>query len=125
MSAFADTMEVVREEDLSGDGKLLKYVYQEGEGDHPSSGSTVHVHYRGTFENGHAFDCSYNRGLFSFKLGASQVIRGWDIGVSTMKVGEKAQLVVDSSYGYGDHGYPPIIPAKATLHFDVELKQVD
>ena len=125
MSSFADTMEVIREEDVTGDGKVKKNVFEEGDGDLPNSGDKVHVHYRGTFEDGSEFDCSYKRDPLPFKVGAGQVIKGWDMGVATMKVGEKAQLVIHSDYGYGNRGYPPIIPAKATLLFDVELMKID
>lgn len=80
------------------------------------------VHYVGTLENGDKFDSSRDRGdKFEFTLGAGQVIKGWDIGVATMKKGEKCLLKIKSDYAYGDSGSPPKIPGKATLHFEIEL----
>jgi peptidylprolyl isomerase len=68
------------------------------------------------------FDSSVERGQpFKFTIGKGQVIKGWDQGFASMKVGEKALLVIRSDYGYGDTGSPPKIPPKATLHFEVEL----
>ena len=76
----------------------------------------------GTLENGNKFDSSRDRGQhFEFKIGAGQVIKGWDEGVATMKVGEKAMLKCSPDYAYGARGYPPVIPPNATLNFEVEL----
>ena len=121
MSSLADSMQVIREVDVTGDGKIFKKVYEEGSGDVVGNGVKVDVHYRGTFDDGSQFDCSYSKDPLSFTTGAGQVIKGWDQGVATMKKGEKAALAIHSDYGYGDNGHPPIIPAKATLHFDVNL----
>jgi peptidylprolyl isomerase len=72
--------------------------------------------------DGTKFDSSVDRGQpFKFTIGQGQVIKGWDEGFASMKVGEKALLVIRSDYGYGDTGSPPNIPPKATLHFEVEL----
>jgi peptidylprolyl isomerase len=72
--------------------------------------------------DGTKFDSSVDRGKpFTFTIGQGQVIKGWDEGFASMKVGEKALLVIRSDYGYGDTGSPPKIPSKATLHFEVEL----
>jgi len=72
--------------------------------------------------DGTKFDSSVDRGQpFKFTIGQGQVIKGWDEGFASMKVGEKALLVIRSDYGYGDDGSPPKIPPKATLNFEVEL----
>jgi FKBP-type peptidyl-prolyl cis-trans isomerase len=85
----------------------------------------VEVHYTGTLANGTKFDSSHDRRKpFSFKLGAAQVIKGWDEGVAGMKVGGKRKLVIPYQLAYGDRGYPPVIPAKADLTFEVELLRV-
>ncbi|MBG1241714.1 FKBP-type peptidyl-prolyl cis-trans isomerase [Nostoc sp. NZL] len=101
----------------------LKYVeLKEGTGATPQPGQTVEVHYVGTLENGTKFDSSRDRGQpFSFKIGVGQVIKGWDEGLSTMKVGGRRQLIIPSELGYGARGAGGVIPPNATLLFDVEL----
>jgi FKBP-type peptidyl-prolyl cis-trans isomerase FkpA len=85
---------------------------------------TAVVHYTGWLENGKKFDSSVDRGQpFSFPVGAGRVIKGWDEGVATMKVGGKRRLIIPSSLGYGPSGTGPI-PGGATLIFDVELLEV-
>lgn len=75
--------------------------------------------------DGTIFDQSANRGEpFVVNIGTGQVIQGWDKGIMTMKLGEKADLVISSEYGYGDQGSPPKIPGGATLIFTVELIQI-
>jgi FKBP-type peptidyl-prolyl cis-trans isomerase len=93
-----------------------------GEGDVASKGQTVSVHYTGWLENGTKFDSSKDRDEpFEFKLGAGQVIRGWDEGVAGMKVGGVRRLTIPPQLGYGDRGAGGVIPPKATLIFEVEL----
>ncbi|KAG0001377.1 cytochrome P450 monooxygenase 9 [Modicella reniformis] len=105
------------------EGKLWKKILREGEGDTPIHKANVNVHYVGTlFNNGDKFDSSRDRNSpFNFKLGIGQVIKGWDEGVETMKVGELAELVCSPEYAYGENGSPPNIPANSTLKFEVEL----
>jgi FKBP-type peptidyl-prolyl cis-trans isomerase FkpA len=95
-----------------------------GTGDEAITGKNVTVHYTGTFEDGRSFDSSVGRGPFSFKLGAGQVIKGWDQGVAGMKVGGKRKLVIPSELGYGSRGAGDVIPPDTTLHFEVELLAV-
>jgi peptidylprolyl isomerase len=93
-----------------------------GTGDSPQSGQTVEVHYTGWLADGTKFDSSLDRGEpFSFVIGAGRVIAGWDEGVASMKVGGKRRLIIPPELGYGEQGYPPIIPANAELTFDVEM----
>jgi FKBP-type peptidyl-prolyl cis-trans isomerase len=96
-----------------------------GTGATAAAGSQVSVHYTGWLTSGEKFDSSVDRGQpFSFPLGAGQVIRGWDEGVAGMKVGGKRQLRIPPELGYGPAGAGGVIPANATLIFDVELLQV-
>lgn len=111
--------------------ELVKITLQEGSNDAPiaQKGDSVTVHYTGWLqENGVAgkkFDSSVDRGEpFSFPLGAGYVIKGWDLGVEGMKVGEKRRLIIPAHLGYGAHGAGNVIPGNATLIFDVELLKV-
>lgn len=101
----------------------LKYIdLVEGTGPTPQIGQMISVHYLGTLENGTKFDSSYDRGTpYEFRLGTGAVIKGWDEGLMSMKVGGKRKLIVPPSLGYGPRGSPPKIPGNSTLIFDVEL----
>ncbi|OGY98891.1 MAG: peptidylprolyl isomerase [Candidatus Liptonbacteria bacterium RIFCSPLOWO2_01_FULL_45_15] len=96
-----------------------------GNGAEARNGDAVTVNYTGTLDDGKKFDSSYDRSEpFLFKLGAGDVIKGWDLGVAGMKVGGKRELTIPPELGYGPAGYPPVIPQNATLHFTVELLSV-
>ena len=122
--------------DESKDAKVVTTAsglkYQDlkvGDGVTAQAGDVVQVHYTGWLTpdgvtKGKKFDSSVDRGEpFPFKLGAGEVIKGWDEGVAGMKVGGKRRLIIPSSLGYGDAGSGPI-PPKATLLFDVELLKI-
>jgi FKBP-type peptidyl-prolyl cis-trans isomerase len=96
-----------------------------GTGAEASAGKTVTVHYVGTLTDGTKFDSSRDRGKgFGFKLGAGQVIKGWDQGVAGMKVGQLRKLTIPPELAYGTRGFPPVIPPNSTLVFEVELLEV-
>ncbi len=96
-----------------------------GTGKEAKAGNHVTVHYVGTLENGKKFDSSRDRNEgFAFALGGGQVIKGWDQGVAGMKVGGRRKLTIHSDLAYGARGYPPVIPANATLIFEIELLSV-
>jgi peptidylprolyl isomerase len=97
-----------------------------GTGAQPQTGQTCVMHYTGWLYNngtkGAKFDSSLDRGEpFEFAIGQGQVIKGWDEGVATMKVGGERTLIIPPQLGYGARGAGGVIPPNATLIFDVEL----
>jgi FKBP-type peptidyl-prolyl cis-trans isomerase len=109
-----------------GTGTLEIKDLQVGSGDEAIPGTTLKVHYTGWLhgngKRGSKFESSKDGGTpIDFKLGAGEVIQGWDDGIRGMKVGGKRLLVIPPEMGYGAQGSPPTIPANATLEFEVEL----
>ena len=116
-------------EKLSADAKItdsgLRYIMlKEGTGDAPQSGDNVSVHYAGFLLDGTKFDASYDRGEpITFPLGQGRVIKGWDEGISLLKVGGKAKFIIPPDLGYGDRAMG-LIPANSILIFEVELVDI-
>lgn len=111
------------------DSGLEYEILQQGSGDSPKTGQRVTVHYTGWLNENNApgkkFDSSVDRGQpFTFNIGIGQVIKGWDEGVKTMKIGEKRRLYIPSTLGYGARGAGSVIPPHANLIFDVELLKI-
>ena len=106
-----DTTQLIIEDEVVGTGAEAK------------AGNDVTVHYLGTLTDGTMFDASRNHGDtgFTFTLGAGQVIKGWDQGVAGMKEGGKRKLTIPSDLAYGNRAVGGVIPANATLIFEVEL----
>ena len=104
---------------------LVKTILTQGKGPEAKDGDTVKVHYVGTLPDGKEFDSSRKRNEpFQFKIGAGNVIKGWDQGVPGMKVGEKRKLTIPPTLGYGARGVPGTIPPNSPLIFEVELVEV-
>jgi peptidylprolyl isomerase len=102
----------------------LKYIdLVEGKGASPRQGQTVIVHYTGTLENGQKVDSSFDHGgqPIPFPIGVGRVIKGWDEGVITMKIGGKRKLFIPANLAYGVQGRPPVVPPNAPLIFEIEL----
>lgn len=109
-----------------GDGGVLKEITKPGTGPAVQAGQTVFAHYTGKLADGRVFDSTIGKPHraehgFYFQIGAGQVIKGWDVGFASMRVGESAVLTIAPEYGYGDAGIAGQIPRKATLIFEVEL----
>ena len=104
------------------DQGLYYNITRAGEGEFPSKGANVSVHYRGMLLDGTVFDSSYQRNEpIHFPLGEGRVIPGWDIGIALLKKGAAAKLVIPSELAYGSSGAGGVIPPNATLVFEVEL----
>ena len=97
-------------------------ITQAGTGPNCQKGNNITAHYHGTLADGSVFDSSVQRNEpFKCTIGVGQVIKGWDEGFLQMNKGCKAVLTCPPDYAYGANGYPPVIPANATLKFEVEL----
>lgn len=127
---LVDVTEGVRPWDVKGKDTIttasgLKYIMIERRDGVKAVGNSVVVHYTGYFKDGKIFDSSVERGqpLKGLKVGAGQVIKGWDEGLALLHKGEKAKLIVPYQLAYGEQGYGPI-PPKTDLIFDVEIVDV-
>ena len=97
-----------------------------GKGPEAKEGDTVSVHYTGKLTDGKEFDSSKKSGKpLDFVIGQHRVIKGWEQGITGMKAGQKRTLTIPPDLAYGPRGYPPVIPANATLVFDVELVKIE
>jgi len=107
------------------DSGLMYIMQKEGSGEQANNGDLVSVHYSGYLLDGTKFDSSYDRGTpIDFVLGEGRVIKGWDEGIALLKVGSKAKFIIPPDLGYGERGYPPVIPANSILMFEVELVEI-
>ncbi|NIN72760.1 MAG: FKBP-type peptidyl-prolyl cis-trans isomerase [Gemmatimonadetes bacterium] len=110
---------------ITTDSGLKYIVIIRGDGRRAERHRTVRVQYSGWLEDGTLFDSSVLAGEpTEFELGAGQVIRGWDEGVNLMRAGDMWRLIIPPELGYGDRGYPDVIPSNATLIFDIALLAV-
>ena len=124
-----DVTEGIRQWDVKGKDTIktasgLQYIMIQRKDGVSCAGARATVHYSGFFRDGKMFDSSVERGKpFTLKVGANQVIKGWDEGLSLLHKGEKAKFIIPYSLAYGEQGYGPI-PAKTDLIFDVEIVDV-
>ncbi len=101
-------------------------IVAQGSGTVAKNDDSVTVNYVGTLADGTTFDSSYDRNApFTFPVGQGRVIKGWDLGIVGMKVGEKRKLTIPPDLAYGPSGFMGVIPPNATLNFEVELLQVN
>lgn len=122
----APAMDSEKQPNFEVGDELRAEILREGTGEGAKNGDKVSVHYVGVLEDGTKFDSSLDRGQpFVFTLGAGQVIRGWDLGVVGMKVGEIRRLFIPSEFGYGERGAGDSIPPNANLIFEVELLEIN
>mmetsp|Transcript_42111 Transcript_42111/g.99829 ORF Transcript_42111/g.99829 Transcript_42111/m.99829 type:complete len:274 (-) Transcript_42111:193-1014(-) len=122
---FSTSNDENSKEDLTGDGGLMKEILKEGNGEKAENGFTVKVNYTGNLETGEVFDSSLTRNEpYMFTIGEGKVIKGWEIGVKTMKIGEKSKFSIFPEYAYKKKGIPPIIPPNAKLTFEIELLDI-
>lgn len=124
--AKVEKKEEKKVEYITTESGLQYHVIKAGEGKIATKGAVIDVHYTGWLyvdgKKGDKFDSSLDKGKpISFAVGTGRVIKGWDEGLTGMKVGGKRTLLIPYELAYGERGRPPIIPAKAILMFDIEL----
>lgn len=101
-------------------------ILKEGTGDGAKVGDNIVVNYVGTLTDGTKFDSSIDRNKpFPYTLGENKVIKGWELGLLGMKVGEKRRLTIPQELAYGPNGRPPIIPPNATLIFEIDMLSIN
>ena len=109
---------------ITEDGGVKKKIIKEGTGAQAVEGAEVHVNYIGRNKDNQIFDQTKDK-PFTFKIGSGQVIKGWEIGVKTMKIGEKSEFILSPEYAYGDKKVSDLIPENSTLTFEIELLKVE
>ena len=124
LNGFSDE-DSLQYENISKDGGVLKNIIKEGYGPLIQNGFKVKLNYQGKLKDGRVFDSSLTRKKpFSVVIGEQKIISGWEIGIKSMKMGEKAKFFISSKYGYKKKGIPPIIPPNADLFFEIEIIDV-
>jgi cyclophilin family peptidyl-prolyl cis-trans isomerase/FKBP-type peptidyl-prolyl cis-trans isomerase len=109
---------------LTADGGIKKKIIKEGKGESPSDGKNVFIFYVSKYKD-RIFDQTKKDTIFSFTIGENKVIKGWEIAVKSMKIGEKAEFIMTSDYTYGDEKFNDYIPPKSTLTYEIELIAVN
>ena len=110
---------------LTEDGGVIKHLISEGIGSLPKANQEVAIDYILRFVNGSELKNTFEEATpKKFTIGMGEVIKGWDIGVFSMKKGERARFIIDSKYAYGDKGFPPDIPSNTPLEYEIELLDI-
>ena len=118
--------EFVREDKITEDGGVIKKVITEGKaGALPKKTSCVTVEFIGRLEDGTIFDKSQESTPSIFDIDVGQLVKGWDLGIQSMKTGEKAEIVIKPEYAYGEKGFDKAVPANATLYYTTYLMKID
>jgi len=114
-----------QEESKKGAGILIRTI-KEGSGKPPKKGDICEVHYEGFLEDGRQFDSSRERNQsLQLRLGEGHVMEGWEVALLHMKVGQLAEVTIPHLYGYGEQGYPPKIPPRSTLVYQLEIIRIE
>ncbi len=108
---------------ITDDGKIKKKIIKEGEGEIINENKEVVVNYIGKV-NGKIFQQT-KKEPFHFTIGNNEVIKGWEIGIKTMKKGEKSEFIIDPEYAYGNNTYDNLIPPNSTINFEIELLEIN
>ena len=123
-SSYVACGDITSPDEASGPNLLIQRLAA-GSGPSAEKGDTLLVHYVGTLQDGTKFDSSRDREQpFTFTLGAREVIKGWEVGVEGMQVGEKRKLIIPPELAYGEKGAGELIPPNATLIFEIELLEI-
>ena len=108
---------------ITDDGKIRKKIIKEGEGEIINENKEVVVNYIGKV-NGKIFQQT-KKEPFHFTIGNNEVIKGWEIGIKTMKKGEKSEFIIEPEYAYGNNTYDNLIPPNSTINFEIELLEIN
>ena len=108
---------------ITDDGKIKKKIIKEGEGETINENKEVVVNYIGKV-NGKIFQQT-KKEPFHFTIGNNEVIKGWEIGIKTMKKGEKSEFIIEPEYAYGNNTYDNLIPPNSTINFEIELLEIN
>lgn len=119
----AETQQSATSFDIQG---MKVDILKQGTGEGAKAGDNIVVNYVGTLTNGTKFDSSIDRNQpFPYTLGQNMVIKGWELGLLGMKVGEKRKLTIPYELAYGEAGRPPVIPPSATLIFEIDMLSIN
>ena len=116
----------IREVKVTEDGGVIKKVIQEGSGDQlPKKKNCVAVEYSSRLEDGTVFDQSDEGNPKVFPIGTGTLLKGWDLAIQTMKLGEKAEIIIEPEYAYGEEGAGDLVPKNAKIYCTTQIVKID